>query len=129
MDNFHVRDIARGRKQVVAQCGRERLAGVVITHELQQCIANAVRHTALDLAVDDQRVDDAAAIMRHAITHDHDPAGLRIDFDFNNMRAVGISGLGWLERMFRVESRLETLRHRDAGHPVGNTTKLGQAFV
>ena len=61
----------------------------VVVAMLEQRLADALRDAAMDLAVDDQRIDGAADVVDRAVAHDLDGAGLRIDLDFADMGAVG----------------------------------------
>ena len=67
----------------------------------------------MQLAVDDQRIDDGAEIVDAGIFHDLDDAGVRIDLDFGDVAAVGIgrgaravADVGDVERLRRVGRRL-----------------------
>ena len=58
-----------------------QLAIFVISRAFQQRLSNALRQSAMHLALDDHRVDDIAKIIRRRETVDGDMAGFRIDLD------------------------------------------------
>ena len=81
---FHVmqldrRDFARGRQQVVGERAGENVAGVAVDDFLQQRIADALGDAAMDLAVRDHRIDDAAGVFRHQELLDRHVAGVDVD--------------------------------------------------
>ena len=55
---------------------------------LHQDLADALRHAAGDLAIDQERVDDDADVIHHAVAHDLDHAGVLVDLDLADMGAV-----------------------------------------
>src|SRR5262245_30278737 len=108
---------------------------------LKESLANALHDPAMDLALEQERVDGAAEIVDDRVALDCDHAGIGFDFDLDNVTAVG-EGLSWRYAvMRRVEPRLHAcrqfrgiarrLRHREnieaeigAGHteyPIGKT--------
>ena len=56
---------------------------------LHQDLADALRHAADDLSVQQQRIDHGADVVDHAVAHDLDRAGLRIDLELADVAAVG----------------------------------------
>src|SRR5262249_6489176 len=61
--DLHMRHFQRRRQQIVSERGVEQLA-VLIEHELLvEGIADALRDTAMDLAGEDQRIDDGPAVV------------------------------------------------------------------
>ena len=87
------RHVARRRQQIILECGGQRIGVVVVLHPFEQRVADAVGDAALHLAVDDHRVDDVAAVVRHRVVQHGDAAGHRIDLDLDHMRAVAIGRL------------------------------------
>ena len=77
-------------QQVVGERRGQRLALRVERHLLEQRRADALRRAAVDLAVDDHRVDQDAGVFHHDVIEDFDAAGFRIDRDD---RGVGRSGV------------------------------------
>ena len=56
------RHLVRGRRQIVGQRGGQDVAGLVVDDFLQQRVADALRDTAMDLAVGDHRIDEPTGI-------------------------------------------------------------------
>src|SRR6266446_6558453 len=115
---------------------------------LKESLANALYDPAMDLALEQERVDGAAEIVDDAVALDCDDAGIGIDLDLDDVAAVG-EGLSWRYAvMLCIEPRLHArrkfrgiarrLRHREnieaeigAGHaeyPVGKTYVLRRDF-
>src|SRR6185436_7170673 len=93
------------RHAIVHQRAGEQLPGFrVVDHLLPQRLARALRDAALDLALDDGAVDDAADVVDAGDLRDRDRAGVRIDLNFDDLRAV---------RPGRRRGRLRR-RHADA---------------
>ena len=63
-------------------------------HMFHQRLADALGDAAMDLAMDDQRIDGAADIVDRGVVHELDGAGLRIDLDLADMAAIGKARLG-----------------------------------
>jgi hypothetical protein len=58
----------------------------------EQCLADTLRDSAVRLAMDDHRVDRTADIVNHSVADDLYQAGIGIDFDLADMRAVRKTG-------------------------------------
>ena len=74
-------DLHRGRDQVVHVRGRLEVGVLVVRRLLVQHRTDALRHAATDLAVDDRRVDDRAAVLDDEVPREGDLAGVEIDID------------------------------------------------
>ncbi len=88
---LHVRDadvrhLGGAWEEIVHQRRRERLALRAERHLLIEACADALRGAAADLAVDDHRVDQHAAVLDHDIVENLDASGLGID---RHHRGVG----------------------------------------
>src|SRR6516164_6222283 len=115
---------------------------------LKESLANALDDPAMDLALEQERVDGAAEIVDDGIALDYDAAGIGIDLNLGDVAAIGES-LSWRYAMMRrIEPRLHPcrqfrgiarrLRHREnveaeigAGHaeyPIGKTYILCRDF-
>ena len=57
---------------------------------LHQHLAGALRDAAVDLAVQQQRIEHGADVVDHAVAHDLDLAGFLVDLDFADVAAVRI---------------------------------------
>ena len=56
---------------------------------LHQDLADALRDAADDLALQQQRVDHGADVVDHAVAHDLDLAGFRVDLDLADVAPFG----------------------------------------
>ena len=101
------RHLARRRHDVVGECRGEDVAGVVVDDLFQQRIAEPLRDAAVNLAVDDHRVDQAAGILGDEVGLDRHPSGFDVDLDDRDMAGIR-------ERARRIVGRAlgEARRHR-----------------
>src|SRR6478609_8448293 len=115
---------------------------------LKESLADALDDPAMDLALEQQRINDAAEIVDDGVALNYDGAGIGIDLDLDNVAAVGKGLSWWYAVMRRVEPRFHArrqfrgiarrLRHREnieaeigAGHaeyPIGKTYVLRRDF-
>ena len=68
------RSLPGGRKEVVEVTGGQSLPVGVVDHVLVEGVAKALGDSAVDLAVDDHRIDDGAAVVHHYVAQDRDQA-------------------------------------------------------
>src|SRR5262249_14153039 len=61
------RDLVASRQRVVHEAGRERLPGRVVANLLEQRAAQAERHRAVDLALDDCGIDETSAVVAYPV--------------------------------------------------------------
>ena len=101
--------------RVIHEAAGERLAGGVVDHRLAQRLACALHDAAMDLAVQDQRIDRLAAVVHRGIAADRDEAGLRIDLDLAHRRAGRIGGDASDEARRALERRPQLRRQRRIG--------------
>ena len=104
---FHVmqldgRDFARRRRQIIGERAGENVASLAVDDLLQQRVADALGDAAMDLAVRDHRVDDAAGILGHQELLDRYMTSVDVDPDDRDMtrigkRTAGIVGAGFGE--------------------------------
>ena len=64
-------------------------AVTVIDRVLQKRLADALHDAAVDLALQQQRIDDAAEIVDHSVAVDCRRTGIGIDLDLDDVAAVG----------------------------------------
>src|SRR5262249_20466688 len=77
---------------------------------LKESLANALHDPAMDLALEQERVDGAAEIVGDGVALDYDGAGIGVDLDLDDGAAVG-EGLSWRHAvMRRIEPRLHARR-------------------
>ena len=67
----------------------EQLPGLVVGHPLVERAADALGDAAVDLALDDHRVDHGAAVVDDAVAQDLDLGGDRVGLDDRRVHAVG----------------------------------------
>ena len=90
----------------------EQLAGLVVGHPLVERAADALRDAAVDLALDDHRVDQVAAVVDDGVLEDRDLGGLRVGLDDHGVHAGGERrALGRVE-VLALQARLVVLGHR-----------------
>src|SRR6516165_11307345 len=115
---------------------------------LKESLANALHDPAMDLALEQERVDGAAKIVDDGVALDCDDAGIGVDLYLNHVASVG-ERLSWRHAvMRRIEPRLHArrqlrgiarrLRNREnieaeigpghAEYPVGKTYVLRRDF-
>ena len=68
-----------------------------------------MRDAAVNLALDDHRIDAAAGVLHRDIAQDRDPAGFDIDLNLDDMTGIGISKLIDAESRARFKPRLDVL--------------------
>ena len=122
VDEIDARHFGGADQQVIGQVGGQGLGVLVVAHPFIKRVADAVGGATECLAIDQHRVDDAAAIMRQDIVQDGHAAGLDIHFHLGHRGAAG-EGLAVEDHMFgRFQSRSHAARQRvarGAGHGMG----------
>ena len=88
-----LRKVARGRQQVVGKRAGEQLAVLVVEEVLEKRAAQALHDGADALAVQRQRIDDAADVLDRDIIDQLDLSGLGIDRHIGGVRAIRIGPL------------------------------------
>ena len=71
----------------------EQLPVFVVGEPLVKRIANALRHAAMDLPIEDQRIDDLAAIVHNEIFLDVDLQRFGIDLHDHGVDSTGSGAL------------------------------------
>src|SRR5262245_25704823 len=101
---------------------------------LKESLANALYDAAMDLALEQERVYGAAEIIDDRVALDCDDAGIGVDFDLDDVAAVGES-LSWRYAvMLRVEPRLHARRQfggiaRRLGHRENIEAEIGAGYA
>ena len=90
MEHANVGHFRAARQQIVGERRSERLALRVERHFLEQRRADALRGAAVNLAVDDHRIDQHAGVFHHDVVENFDAAGFRIDRDHGGVRRAGV---------------------------------------
>ena len=130
MEQFDaVGHVGRHRHQVFGERGRDGRGVGVVDEAFEQRVAEAVRDTADDLAVHDQRIDDASAVVADDEAGDLDMAGLDVDLDLGDVAARGVGGLVGLEVDGRFEAGIAVGGHREAVHADGEIGDLAERLL
>jgi hypothetical protein len=79
----------RRRNGVVHQRTSDQLPVLVVHCPLVKRLSDALRDAAVDLTIDDQRVDDIATVIDSHVTFQIDDAGIRVNLDNCDVRAEG----------------------------------------
>ena len=95
MDFDRRNDVGRG-EQVVRQGHRQGLPGIVVAHPFVERRADAMHDAAMDLALDQHRIDHAAAIVDDEVAPEPHLSGLAVDLGLDHMGPVGIGHGGRL---------------------------------
>src|SRR5712691_7961120 len=103
---------------VIHQAPREQLAMLIVDDLFVEGLRQPLRHTPVHLAINDEWINDIAAVVHSHKTLNVIGASVRIDFDHANMRAKGEGGIAGLEATRCLQARLEIRRHTAHGHPV-----------
>src|SRR5262249_34454122 len=82
------RQIVRARHRIVHERAADELAAAVVGARLERRLADALGDAAVDLALDDHRIDDGADVVDAPEPDDLDAAGVRIDLELADMRAI-----------------------------------------
>ena len=86
------RELGRAGHGVVGQRRRQRVAVGVVDELLPQRLGHPLGDPAVLLAGDDQRVEDAAAVVDRDVAQGPDPARLGVDLDHRHVGAEGEGG-------------------------------------
>ena len=81
MDQLDIREVARGREQIVHERAGEELAFGVVGELLQQRAAQSLHRAAANLSFDQHRVHHHAAVVHDDVFLDAQPPGPDVDFD------------------------------------------------
>src|ERR1700724_4869911 len=118
MGYLHTRHFERAWQQVIGERGVEQLA-VLIEHELLvEGIADALRNTAVDLAGQDQWIDDVAAIMHDDVFENLEHECLWVDLEDHGVNAARGGAARRSEILRGFKSRLGSGTHPTA-HRIG----------
>ncbi len=105
----HLGDVGH---EEVHERGVEQLARLVVDHPLVERPAHALGDAAVDLALDDHRVDQVAAVVDDGVLEDRDLGGVGVGLDDHRVHAVGEGrALGRVE-VLALQPRLVVLGHR-----------------
>src|SRR5215471_14855338 len=103
---------------VIHEAPREQLAILIVDDLFVEGLRQPLRHASVHLAINDEGINDIAAIVYRHKTLNVISTGVRIDFDDANMRAKGESGITGLETTCGLQAGFEIGWHTAHGHPV-----------
>src|SRR3984893_2071273 len=128
VDNMKYGRAAAGRiRESVYEPGSSLAGFLVVDAGLEQGLPDALGEAAMDLALDDHRVEDAPEIVAGGEIDDRDLPGFRVDLDLGDMGAGGEGKILWvIERGF-VEAGLQFLVREVVRH-VGGQRHLGHGL-
>jgi hypothetical protein len=91
--NVEIAEIIRPRHAVILERPSDQLTGFrIVVNVFHQNLACALHNTAMDLAVEQDGVENGAGIVYRGIAYQRDLAGIRVDLDFCQMGAIGKTG-------------------------------------
>ena len=108
---MHVAQIVRARHGVIHERRRHHLPAGVEVDVFHQRLARALSDAALNLAVQQHRVDHGADVVDHVVAHDIDDAGVHVDLEFAGVAAIGEILRVRLEHRGGGQARLHVLRN------------------
>ena len=86
--DFDIWDFGCGRHGIVGKRACQYVAPFVINHLFIERVGDALGDAAMDLTLDDHRVDQTAGVFDDHEPLDRDLAGRKIDFDDRDMAGV-----------------------------------------
>jgi len=86
----HGAEVVRMRHGVVHERAGDELAGGVEMDVFHQNLTGALRDAAMDLAMQQQRIEHGADVVDHAVAHDLDLAGVLLDLELADVATVRI---------------------------------------
>ena len=125
MSRFDPRHIQARGQVIIHERAIEQLPVVVVGEPLVKRIANALRHAAMDLPIENQRIDDRPAIVHDEIFLDMDLQRLGIDLHDHSVDAAGSGASFWTEIVGRLQTRLGARLDRSA-HRIRLTREFTQ---
>ena len=113
MADRDVGNLHRGRDQEVHERRGERLPALVVDDALVERAADALRDAAADLALDDHRVHERAAVVVDDVPEEREVPGLDVDLDDRRVAPAREGRVGRRVVPVRLEPRrLALLEHR-----------------
>ena len=101
--SHEARHLRRRRDAVVGEVRRDRISGGVESHLLVERLSDTRPDATVLLALDEQRVDDRAAVVDGHMPHEARPTGLGVDLDDRDVGAERERGALAGEHGLRLE--------------------------
>ena len=105
VDELEAGQLGRRREGVVGQVGRDRVAVLVVADLLEQRLRRALRDAAVDLALEQERVEHPAGVVARDLAQVAHLARLGVDLDHGDVAAEGERGAGRGEGLGRAAGR------------------------
>ena len=109
---LEARKIDGARHRVVHERAGHQLAVLVVDGLLDHRLADALGQAAVDLSLDNQRVDEVAGIVHGDELEQPRLAGVLVDLEHRDVAAERVGVVGRLEERFVAQARLEPRRQR-----------------
>ncbi len=126
VNNFSARNVGQHRKHIVSEIRRYWLRVLVENHPFIKGVADPMGNSPVNLPVDDHGIEKRAAIMRHDVIQDVHAAGANIDFDFDNMRPIGIGRPLWREIGRMLEAWFSSCVQSRSGQPLRQAREFAE---
>ena len=107
--------LERGRHEVIGEVRGEVVARFIVSNFLHEGDGEAFGQTTVNLALDNHWVDDRAAIVHREEASDFGFAGVRIDINDRDIRAVREDHVGWVVVQGGLEAGFVRTRIRVGG--------------
>ena len=101
LSQLEAREVGRARHRVVHERAGDELAVLVVDDLFDHRLADALRQAAVNLALDDQRVDQVAGIVHGDQLQQLRLAGLAIDLEHRDVAAERVGVVGSARRTLR----------------------------
>src|ERR1700756_300782 len=88
VDDLDLRNLRRGRRQIIGKGRRHQVAGVVVDDFLEQRAGNALRDATRDLAIDDHWIDQDAGVFDHQEALNPNAAGRNVNLDGRDVAGI-----------------------------------------
>src|SRR2546427_8303921 len=98
---IQTRQIRGSGQSIIHQAAGEELAVLVVNYFLVKRLSQALDDSSLDLSIDEQWIDDFAAVIHRDVFFNSDFPSLRLDFHHTDVGAEGKGEVGRLKRGFR----------------------------
>src|SRR5207237_8067616 len=101
-----VGEVGGGGEEVGGHVASQQLTVPVVDDTFVERLGHTLGDGAVELAIDDHRVDHRTAVVHGNITDELDRTGLCVDLDVGEVRAKREDGIRWLEAVPHSELNL-----------------------
>src|SRR6516165_5352087 len=108
---MHHRDIVSARHTIIHEGPRQQLAGyVIIDAGFAECLADTLHESAVDLPLDDHRIDNGTDVIHRDVVHERHDTCLRINLDLRDMCPTGEREVYRIVERLLLEPRLQDFK-------------------